>query len=394
MRTPAALLSFAALSAISVMLIHCGVDDANDAEILGSNVGGNDAATPGKSAAGGAADDQADDDLSDSSAATNTENDADDDDDQSDSSDSLDASPSMKDAESTKSDSGAPGLAIACPSGFGTEVFRDDFDGTSIDKTKWQVVEQNNGGAGSFTQLTKMIANRVTVSGGRLHVASQRHCQDPYSNKAAPKNPAQCAGTNYYSGGWIKTNSGYAAGKGVVIFLAKMPAPVEGMFPALWARNTEGDQNYGELDLIETWWDFSGKGKKSDENLFAVTTWMGTGAAYHTSSNGFGPFTNLVKSLHVWEAEWDSTAATPAIKYYYRDTPSATRVLLRTVTSTTAGLSGNVSAAQFKQILTYVFRPYVDFAVQPDSSYHVGPDTAASYDPEDVEVDSVIVCKP
>lgn len=380
-----------ALSVGSLTLLHCGASDAGDAEIFGSRTTAQDAAaskTNDENTNGG--DDSSDGSTSEPDAAS-ADDTADDDSPEDDSGSAKDAATAANDSGASV-DSGIGSVSIACPSGFGTEVFRDDFNGATIDKTKWQVVEQNNGGSGSFTQITKMIANRVTVAGGRLHVGSQRHCQDPYANKSAAKNPAKCAGANYYSGGWIKATNGYAPGKGLVIFLAKMPAPVEGMFPALWARNTEGDDNYGELDLIETWWDFSGKGKKSDENLFAVTTWMGTGAAYHTSSNGFGPYANLVKSLHVWEAEWDSTAGT--IKYYYRDTPSATRVLLRTVTSSTSGLSGNVSDAKFKEILTYGFRPYVDFAVQPDSSYHVGPDTAATYDPEDVEVDSVIVCKP
>lgn len=287
-----------------------------------------------------------------------------------------------------------PSTSITCPSGFATEAFRDDFNGTAIDKTKWQVIEQNNGSGGSFTQLTKMLANNVTVSNGRLHIASKRHCQDPYANKSAAENPAKCSGTNYYSGGWIKATSGYAPSKGLMIFLAKMPTPVQGIFPALWARNTESSTYYGEFDLIETWWDMSGKGKVSDSNLYASTTWMGTNAQFHTSSNQVGPMANLVSGLHVWEVEWDATAATPAVKYYYRDQPGATRVLTKTVTADTAGLSGNVSAATFKQILTYGFRPYVDFAVQPDSSWHVGPDTAATYNPEDVEVDSVIVCKP
>ncbi len=287
-----------------------------------------------------------------------------------------------------------PSGTISCPSGFGTEVFRDDFNGTAIDKSKWQVIEQNNGGGGTFTQLTKMIANNVTVSGGRLHVASKRHCEDPYANKSAPENAGQCSGTNYYSGGWIKGTTGYAPGKGLMAFHAKMPTPVQGIFPALWARNTESSTYYGELDLIETWWDFSGKGKFSDVNLYASTTWMGTNAQFHSSSNGVGPFANLVTALHVWEVEWDATAATPSVKYFYRDAPGATRVLTKTVTADTAGLAGNVPAATFKQILTYGFRPYVDFAVNPDNTWHVGPDAAAVYNPEDVEVDSVIICKP
>lgn len=96
----------------------------------------------------------------------------------------------------------------------------------------------------------------------------------------------------------------------------------------------------------------------------------------------------------MWEVEWDAAASPAAIRYYYRDAPGAARVLLRTVTYQSAGLSGNVSAAQFKTIVSDGWRPYIDFAVQPDSVWHVGPDAAATYDPEDVQVESVVVCKP
>lgn len=285
-----------------------------------------------------------------------------------------------------------PVTGIACPSGT-REVFRDDFDGSAIDTAKWSVIQQNNGGSGTFTQLTKMRAQNVTVTGGRLHVASQRHCTDPYNNPSSLENVGSCAGTNYYSGGWIKTKAAYAAGKGLMVFHAKMPAPVRGMFPALWARNEHSDQFYGEYDLIETWWDSSGKGTASDPNLFSSTTHFGSGAAVHTGNNQVGPFANLTTAFHVWEFEWDATA-TPAVgRYYYRDAPGAARVLLRSVTASSTGLVGKVTDAQFQTAMADGWRPYVDFAVQPDTTWHVGPDSAAVYDPQDLEVESVIVCQ-
>ncbi|MBK7861383.1 MAG: DNRLRE domain-containing protein [Archangiaceae bacterium] len=283
-----------------------------------------------------------------------------------------------------------PATGISCPAG-SSEVFRDDFTGTSLDTSRWSVIEQNNGG-GTFTQLTKMRAANVTVTGGRLHVASRRHCVDPYGNSAAAEHPDTCAGTNYYSGGWIKTKTAYAAGKGLMVFHAKMPAPVRGMFPALWARNEHGDQYYGELDLIETWWDV-GKGTAADPNVYSSTTHMGAGAAVHTSNNQVGPFANLPSRFHVWEVEWDSTVSPAVARYYYRDAPGAARVLTRTVTSSSPGFAGKIPEQQFATALTDAWRPYVDFAVQPDSVWHVGPDSAATYDPEDLEVESVIVCR-
>ena len=280
---------------------------------------------------------------------------------------------------------------IACPSTHPTEVFRDDFDGTALDTSKWQIIDQRSGGGGSFTQLTTMRRENVSVSGGNLRLASKRHCSDPYANRNAPENPSRCSGTNYYSGAWLKAVGSYAPGRGTMIFRAKMPAPVQGSFPALWARNTEGGALYTELDLIETWWDHK-KGVAADPNKFKVTSHFGDGAKYHTSGGIVGPFANLVTAFHVWEVEWDAKAS-PPIRYYYRDAPGATRVLLQTVDHTTAGWNGKVTASQLATGLDRGFRPYVDFAVNPDDAWHVGPDAAAVYDPEDLLVDSVIVCR-
>lgn len=280
---------------------------------------------------------------------------------------------------------------LVCGNGFATEVFRDDFGGASIDLAKWNVAQQNVGG-GTFTQLTKMLPANVTVSAGKLHVASHRHCIDPYPTISAA-NPAQCAGTNYYSGAWITGKTGFAAGKGLMRFLAKIPTAVQGTFPALWARNTQSNPNYAELDLIEQWWDGYTKGVVSDATRFSSTTWLGDGTV-HTGSNYVGPVSDVNSGFHVYEVEWDGTAANATIAYYFRDTPTGTRTTLKTVDATSPGVSGNVSNAALKTMLGYGFRPYVDFAVQPDTSYHVSPNEAATYAPEDLEVDSIIICAP
>jgi hypothetical protein len=179
-----------------------------------------------------------------------------------------------------------------------------------------------------------------------------------------------------------------------MIFHAKMPAPVPGIFPALWARNTETSSHYGELDLIETWWDADNKGEASDPNRFAVTTWMGNGAEFHTNNNLMPAVANLPSQFHVWEVEWSAEAKPPFVAYHYRDHPGAERIHLRTVTAATPGLKGKITDADFAIALRAPFRPYIDFAVTPGNTYHVSPDSADIYDPEDLAVDSVVVCAP
>ncbi|KYF76001.1 hypothetical protein BE11_03420 [Sorangium cellulosum] len=294
-----------------------------------------------------------------------------------------------------------PTDTISCPPGY-TEVFRDDFDGTSVDTTKWTIANQNTNADAEYIRLTHMLAANVSASGGTLKIASKRHCSDPYPT-LSPENPGQCAGgTNYYSGGLIMGKRGYAAGKGMMIFRAKMPSPVQGYFPALWARNTHSWQTntYGELDLVEKWWDPLTKGVHSDDDLMAQTTWIYDGAnSLHTNGNVFGPYAGSSTGFHVWEVEWDATVTPATIKYYYRDAPSSTRHHIRTVTYS-SGWNGAMTDALMKAAIDDTgcsagncgFRPYVDFAVQPDTRYHVSPDAATTYDPTDLEVDAVITC--
>lgn len=296
---------------------------------------------------------------------------------------------------------GAPGGGISCPKSMATEVFRDDFEGTSIDTTKWNVVEQNNGG-GTFTQLTKMLKENVRVSGGTLKLATKRHCVDPYP-AGSPEHPALCSGTNYYSGAWLKTARGYAPGKGIMIFHAKVFAPVRGTFPALWARNTRSGTNghYLEMDLMEQWWDYP-KGVAGNPNTFAVTTHLDTTTQPYNSTrnNGVGPYASFSDRFHVFEVEWNATVTPAWIKYWYRDTPTAPRQLMRALFASSSWKSA-VTDAQFAEAIEDVgctgagcgMRAYIDTAVTPDTAWNVGPNTASTFDPGDLEVDSVIICK-
>jgi hypothetical protein len=97
--------------------------------------------------------------------------------------------------------------------------------------------------------------------------------------------------------------------------------------------------------------------------------------------------------------EWDATVTPATIKYYYRDTPTSARNLLRTVTYSSAW-SVAVTDSLLKAAINDTgcsagncgFRPYIDFAVQPETVWHISPNTAATFDPTDLEVDSVVTC--
>lgn len=282
---------------------------------------------------------------------------------------------------------------LRCPASLPREVFRDDFDGDALDPAIWQVQDFGAGSGGTFTQLTTMRRENVVVSGGTLALSSMRHCEEPRANRSAPAHPASCASQNYYSGAWVRTREGYAPGRGLMVFRAKLPPPVRGFFPALWARNTEGEALYVELDLIEMTWD-DAKGVEATPGTFKVTTHFGPNASIHAQGPAVGPFEGLTSELHVWEVEWDAEAAPAVVRYFYRDSPGAERVLLRETTVASSGFAGRVSEEDFREGLRRGFRVYADFAVMPETRWSVGVDSAPTYAPEDLLVDSVIVCAP
>ena len=51
-----------------------------------------------------------------------------------------------------------PVAGLSCPGTFPTEVFRDDFDGSALDQSKWGVIQQNSGGSGALGSLNSSAA--------------------------------------------------------------------------------------------------------------------------------------------------------------------------------------------------------------------------------------------
>jgi hypothetical protein len=298
---------------------------------------------------------------------------------------------------------GAP-TSLQCPSGYSTVAFRDDFNGISLDTTKWTAREQEESFNSAFTGITAMLESNVTVSGGTVKLSAHRHCSDPYVG--GPTGAAIATGTcatSYYSGSWLTTNSGYAPGKGTMLMFAKMPVAPQGAWTSLWARNFQGGAYYFEEDTYEHWWDDLVRGTASDVNAYTATTHTATstGTLWHTCCNAFGPYTNLTSAFHVYEFEWDTTATPAVVKVYYWDNldPSS-RTLIRTVTYADIKYpqpSSGVTDAELKTALNDSggLRAYIDNAVTPPSnSSHVGPNESVGFNPGDVEVDTVLICRP
>jgi beta-glucanase (GH16 family) len=119
-------------------------------------------------------------------------------------------------------------------------VWSDEFNGTSIDTSKWAFETGNNGGWGNreleyYTGRT----NNAYVSNGILHIVARQESTSGFS----------------YTSARMKTENLYTTTYGRVEWRAKLPAGV-GMWPALWMLGANigpvGWPGCGEIDVVET----------------------------------------------------------------------------------------------------------------------------------------------
>ncbi len=157
-------------------------------------------------------------------------------------------------------------------------VWSDEFNGSSIDRTKWTFESGNNNGWGNseLEYYTSSLQNAY-VSNGVLHIVARQ----------------QSAGGFSFTSARMKTQGLYNTPVfGVFEWRAKLPAGV-GMWPALWMLGsnfpTVGWPACGEIDVVEnsgatpTWvqgslhWGTSGEISKTAKYNFispdSVTNW-------------------------------------------------------------------------------------------------------------------------
>ena len=123
-------------------------------------------------------------------------------------------------------------------------VWRDEFDGDTLDLTKWGY-EVNNLGGGNFErQAYRDDPKYCFVNDGSLHIAAYR---DPHTTPDGKTQP--------YSSARIRTKGRFEFLYGRVEVRAKVPAG-EGIWPAAWMLPTAspygGWAAGGEIDILES----------------------------------------------------------------------------------------------------------------------------------------------
>jgi hypothetical protein len=140
----------------------------------------------------------------------------------------------------------SPPPAISTPSPSGRVLFEDDFDGASLDLSKWQP----NWLGGSDTSVTKPVNGgelscydpaQVGVSGGSLHLrADNRGCVDDHGKRYD------------YASGLVNSRTHFTFTFGHVEARVWLPGGSRvDNWPAVWATGIGSWPTTGELDVME-----------------------------------------------------------------------------------------------------------------------------------------------
>jgi beta-glucanase (GH16 family) len=159
-------------------------------------------------------------------------------------------------------------------------VFDDEFDGTSIDPTKWN--------PGSWQSDAFYQSSNVLVSGGALHLRA----------------------ASATSSAMVQTLNKFAFTYGRMEASVRVPRG-QGFWPALWLRPVDLSQSYPEIDLLEMWMT-DRTDDIFDENLAWFTYhWVdSSGTAQQTQRTYDGP--DFTQDYHRFAIDW----APGSIKWY------------------------------------------------------------------------------
>lgn len=135
-------------------------------------------------------------------------------------------------------------------------VFEDNFDGTSLDLTKWKLKEDSQGSLQGSTDFQYYSLDNVSVSSGNCHItAKQETVTDKYAVNWRPPTDILSDGLpNYprsynYTSSYLVSKNKFSYGKYEI--RCKIPYG-KGLWPAFWMFG----QPFGikdELDVFEFW---------------------------------------------------------------------------------------------------------------------------------------------
>ena len=174
----------------------------------------------------------------------------------------------------------------ACQAAPWNMIWNDEFNGTSLDATKWVPEIGASGWGNNEWQYYTGTANNVQFSDGQLHIIARND---------GP------AGQQYTSARLITKNL-FSFKYGRVTGRLQIPTG-QGIWPAFWMLGANIDQvpwpACGEIDIMEH--------INNENKIYGTTHWSNGGWTYNTGSIVTG-----VTGFHDYTVEWDSLA----IRFY------------------------------------------------------------------------------
>lgn len=174
------------------------------------------------------------------------------------------------------------------------EVFSDDFTGSSLDESIWNI--EVNGDGGGNGELQYYQRPNVTVSNGNLVLTAKR----------------ESAGGRSYTSGRVNTQGKFYFKHGKIEARIKMPKTANGLWPAFWMMGNDypvlGWPQCGETDIVEMGHADGISSGKQDRTLNGAFHW---GPSYDQKGD-YGPNIALDFSLqddnyHTYVYEWNES---------------------------------------------------------------------------------------
>jgi len=183
-------------------------------------------------------------------------------------------------------------------------VWSDEFNGTSVDQTKWNI---DTGNPGVNNEEEYYQASNITETGGNLVITAQQ----------------QSVGGQPYTSGKLETYGKFSTQYGRIEARIALPM-VNGTWPAFWMLgnniNTVGWPNCGEIDIMEH--------VNTTNTILGTMHWNGgNGHVQYGSST-----TTTPGDFHIYAVEWD----TNSINWYVDNTLYCTGNIANNINNTGA----------------------------------------------------------
>jgi beta-glucanase (GH16 family) len=172
------------------------------------------------------------------------------------------------------------------PTGPWQLTFSDEFNGTSLDTTKWNT--QYSWGCHNNDEQECYQAANVTVSGGVAHLTAKQQT-------------VTSGGSTYnYTSGMIQNSKAFSQTYGYFEMRAKVPKG-QGFWPAFWTLPSNGNWP-PEIDTIEI-------GKGGDFTTARMTLHWGTNGNDNYQENDWSS-TDFSQAFHVYAVDWEAGKVT------------------------------------------------------------------------------------